>query len=136
LSPITITLVYAVYAAGVAASLLLAGRLSDRYGRKAVLIPAVILAVAAGVLFISWQSLTGLLVARVITGLALGASVANATAYITDLDSDSTRPDAAATRRAATVGRIAQVGGLAIGPLASGLLARYAPAGLTLPSFY
>ena len=72
-SPITITLVYAVYAAGVTASLLLAGHVSDWYGRKAVLIPALTLAVAAAALFISWQSLTGLLVARVITGLALGA---------------------------------------------------------------
>jgi predicted MFS family arabinose efflux permease len=132
-SPITITIVYAVYAAGVAVSLLLAGHVSDWYGRKAVLIPALTLAVAAAVLFISWPSLTGLLVARVITGLALGATVATATAYITDLGSDPARTDAAATRRAATVGRIAQVGGLAIGPLVSGLLARYAPAGLTLP---
>jgi len=132
-SPITITIVYAVYAAGVTASLLLAGHVSDWYGRKAVLIPALTLAVAAAVLFISWQSLTGLLVARVMTGLALGATVATATAYITDLDSDPTRPGAAVTRRAGTVGRIAQVGGLAIGPLTSGLLARYAPGGLTLP---
>ena len=132
-SPITITLVYAVYAAGVTASLLLAGHVSDWYGRKAVLIPALTLAVAAAVLFISWQSLAGLLVARIMTGLALGATVATATAYITDLDSDPTQPGAAVTRRAGTVGRIAQVGGLAIGPLASGLLARYAPGGLTLP---
>jgi MFS family permease len=132
-SPITITLVYAVYAAGVTASLMLAGHVSDWYGRKAVLLPALTLAIAAAVLFISWRSLTGLLVARVITGLALGATVATATAYITDLDSDPTRPDGAVTRRAGTVGRIAQVGGLAIGPLASGLLARYAPGGVTLP---
>ena len=99
-SPITVTLVYAVYAAGVIASLLLAGHVSDWYGRKAVLIPALTLAVAAAALFISWQSLTGLLVARVITGLALGATVATATAYIADLDSDPTRPDAAVTRHA------------------------------------
>jgi MFS family permease len=129
-SPITVTIVYAVYATGVIASLLLGGHVSDWYGRKAVLIPAVILAVAAAALFISWHSLTGLLVARVTTGLALGATVATATAYITDLDAG---PDGAVTRRAGTVGRIAQVGGLAIGPLASGLLARYAPGGLTLP---
>jgi MFS family permease len=129
-SPITVTLVYGVYAAGVIASLLLAGHVSDWYGRKAVLIPALALAIAAAALFISWQSLTGLLVARVMTGLALGATVATATAYITDLDAG---PDGAVTRRAGTVGRIAQVGGLAFGPLASGLLARYAPGGVTLP---
>jgi MFS family permease len=120
-SPITITRVHAVYAAGVTASLLLAGHVADWYGGKAVLIPALTLAVAAAVLFIAWTPLIGLLVARVITGLALGATVATATAYITDLDAG---PDGAVTRRAGTVARIAQVGGLAIGPLASGLLAR------------
>jgi predicted MFS family arabinose efflux permease len=133
LSPITITIVYAVYAAGVTVSLLLAGHVSDWYGRRAVLVPAVAVAVAAAVLFISWQSLTGLLVARVLTGLAIGATVATATAYITDLDSDPTSPDGAVTRRSGVVGTIANVGGLAIGPLFAGLLARYAPAGLTLP---
>src|SRR6516225_7580545 len=86
LSPITITIVYAVYAAGVTISLVLAGHVSDWFGRRAVLIPAVTLAVAAAVLFISWQSLTRLLVARVLTGLALGATVATATAHIADLD--------------------------------------------------
>ena len=86
LAPITLTVVYAVYAAGVTASLLLAGHVSDWYGRRAVLIPAMVVAAAAAVLFIAWQSLTGLLVARVLTGLALGATVATATAYIADLD--------------------------------------------------
>jgi MFS family permease len=129
-SPITITLVYAVYVGGVTAGLLLVGHVSDWYGRKAVLIPALTLAVAAAVLFMSWQSFIGLLVARVITGLALGATVATATAYIADLDAAA---DGAVTRRAGTVGRIAQIGGLAVGPLASGLLARYAPGGMTLP---
>jgi MFS family permease len=130
LSPLTITIVYAVYAAGVTTSLLLAGHMSDWYGRRAVLIPAVTLAIAAAVLFISWHSLAGLLVARVLTGLALGATVATATAYVADLDAG---PEGAVTRRSGIVSTIANVGGLAIGPLASGLLARYAPGGLTLP---
>jgi len=130
LSPLTITIVYAVYAAGVTTSLLLVGHVSDWYGRRAVLIPAATLAIAAAVLFISWHSLAGLLVARVLTGLALGATVATATAYVADLDAG---PDGAVTRRSGIVSTIANVGGLAIGPLASGLLARYAPGGLTLP---
>jgi len=131
LAPLTITVVYAVYAAGVITSLLLAGHVSDWYGRRAVLIPALSLATVGTVLFISWQSLSGLIVARVLTGLALGATVATATAYIADLDAG---PDGAVTRRAQIVAAVANVGGLAIGPLATGLLARYAPAGgLTLP---
>jgi MFS family permease len=133
LAPITITIVYAVYAVGVTTSLLLAGHVSDWYGRRTVLIPAAVLATVAAVLFISWQSLTGLLVARVLTGLALGATVATATAYIADLDSDLDGSEGAVTRRSGVVATVANVGGLAIGPLATGVLAQYAPDGLTLP---
>ena len=130
LAPLTVTLVYAVYAAGVTVSLLLAGQVSDWYGRRLVLIPALVLATVAAVVFILWESLLGLLVARVLTGLALGATVATATAYIADLDLGR---DGAATRRSGIVATVANLGGLAIGPLAAGLLARYAPGGLTLP---
>ena len=130
LAPLTVTLVYAVYAAGVTVSLLLAGHVSDWYGRRLVLIPALVLATVAAVVFILWESLLGLLVARVLTGLALGATVATATAYIADLDLGR---DGAATRRSGIVATVANLGGLAIGPLAAGLLARYAPGGLTLP---
>ncbi len=127
---IAITIVYAVYAAGVTTSLLFAGHVSDWYGRRTVLIPALVLAAVAAVVFISWQSLAGLMVARVLTGLALGATVATATAYIADLDAG---PDGAVTRRAEIAAIVANVGGLAIGPLASGLLARYVSGGVTLP---
>src|SRR4029453_862999 len=130
LQPLTLTIVYAVYAAGVTTSLLLAGHVSDWYGRRVVLIPAMAVAAVAAVLFISWHSLAGLLLARVLTGVALGATVATATAYIADLDAG---PDRAVTRRAEVVGGVANVGGLAIGPLATGVLARYAPDELTLP---
>src|SRR5215210_4014526 len=49
LSHITLTIVYAVYAVGVVASLLLAGHVSDSYGRRAVLIPGLLVAAAAAV---------------------------------------------------------------------------------------
>jgi len=62
--------------------------------------------------------------------VALGATVATATAYIADLDAGR---DGTVTRRAEVVGATAIVGGLAVEPRASGVLARYAPDGLTLP---
>jgi MFS family permease len=130
LSSLTITVVYAVYAVGIVVSLLLAGHVSDWYGRRAVLLPALGVAVAADVVFLTWRSLAGLLVARILTGLAVGAAVATATAYLTDLDAG---PGGVATRRAGIVAAIANVGGLACGPLIAGLLARDAPAGLTVP---
>ena len=130
LSSLTITIVYAVYAIGIVVSLLLAGHVSDWYGRRGVMLPALAIAVAAAVVFLAWRSLAGLLVARVLTGLALGAAVATATAFITDLDAG---PGGVATRRAGIVATTANIGGLACGPLIAGLLARYEPHALTLP---
>jgi MFS family permease len=130
LSSLTITIVYAVYSAGVVGSLLLAGHVSDWYGRRAVLIPALLLAGVAALIFIAWMSLAGLLAARLLTGVALGAAVATATAYIADLDAG---PDGSPTRRSGIVATVANIGGLALGPLLAGVLAQYAPAGLTLP---
>ena len=56
LSSLTITIVYAVYALGIVVSLLLAGHVSDWYGRRAVLLPALAVAVVAAVIFLTWRS--------------------------------------------------------------------------------
>ena len=53
LSHITLTIVYAVYAVGVVASLVLAGHVSDTYGRRTVLIPGLLVAGAAAVVFLA-----------------------------------------------------------------------------------
>jgi MFS family permease len=81
------------------------------------------------VVFLVWRSLAGLLVARVLTGLAFGAAVATATAFITDLDAG---PGGVPTRRAGIVATIANIGGLGLGALIAGLLARYVAHPLTL----
>jgi MFS family permease len=129
LAPITLTVVYAVYAVGVVASLLLAGHISDAYGRRTVLIPSLLVAGVASLVFLATTSLVGLLVARLLTGVALGASVATATAYIADLDAG---PDGTPSARSGIVATIANVGGLAVGPLLAGALAQYVPAGPSL----
>src|SRR5262245_5302504 len=130
LSSLTVTLVYAVYAVGVAVSLVLAGHVSDWYGRRAVLLPSLALAMLAALIFITSKSLPALLVARVLTGVTLGASVATATAYLADLDAGA---DGMPTRRSTIVATMVNVGGIAVGPLLAGVLASYAPDPLTLP---
>src|SRR5262245_47031602 len=125
LSAISITLVYSVYAAGILVSLLLVGHVSDWYGRRAVLVPAMVTALLATWIFAGSSSLPALIVGRVLTGLAVGAALAAATALLADLDS---RPGAVATRRSQIVGTMANVGGLALGPLVAGLLAVYVTA--------
>jgi MFS family permease len=129
LAPLTLTVVYAIYAVGIVASLLLTGHLSDIYGRRTVLIPALLVGAVAAVIFLTWTSLSGLLIARFLTGVALGAGVATATAYIADLDS---APGDGPSLRSGIVGTVANIGGLALGPVLAGALAQYVPGGLTL----
>src|SRR5579863_8555897 len=62
-SSLTVTLAFAVYAVAVALSLFVAGHVSDWYGRRRVLMPALALEIMAAVVFLAWPALPGLLVA-------------------------------------------------------------------------
>jgi MFS family permease len=84
-SSLTVTIVFAVYALAVALSLFLVGHLSDWHGRRRVLIPAIALEILAGVIFLAWSSLPGLLLARVSSGLGIGAVTATAMAWLSEL---------------------------------------------------
>src|SRR6266849_3237963 len=59
-----ITVIFAVYALGVTASLFLAGHISDWLGRRRTLLAAVLLTLVAATSFLVWRSTAGLLVAR------------------------------------------------------------------------
>jgi MFS family permease len=119
LSSLTVTIVFAVYALAVALSLFLAGHLSDWHGRRRVLMPALALEILASVVFVVWPSLPGLLLARVMSGLGVGAVTATATAWLSELRG-------ADSRRAQIVATGANLGGLGLGGLISGLLAQWA----------
>ncbi len=54
----------------VALSLFFVGHLSDSYGRRRVLMPALAMEILAALVFVAWSSLPALLVARVLSGLA------------------------------------------------------------------
>jgi MFS family permease len=129
-SSFTVTVVYAVYVVGVVISLILAGHVSDWYGRRPVLGTALTVAIVSAIVFLTSKSLAGLVSGRLLIGIALGIGVATATAYLSDLDVDATGKP---TRRAGIVATLANVGGLALGPLVAGLLASSAADPLTLP---
>jgi len=59
-SSLTVTIAFAVYALAVALSLFLIGHLSDSYGRRRVLMPAIALEILAGLVFVVWSSLPAL----------------------------------------------------------------------------
>jgi MFS family permease len=126
-----VTVVFAAYAGGVITSLFLAGHVSDWFGRRRVLIPAIVLQAGAAAVFALWPSLAGLLAARVLSGLAVGAITATATAYLAELHRAGSRQTSG--RRAELVAIAANLGGLGLGPLSAGLFAQFLPDPLVLP---
>ena len=84
-SPLTLTLIYATYAFGVLASLLLAGAASDEVGRRPVLLVALGALMGSSVLFMVADSAAWLFVARGLQGLATGAALSAASAALLDL---------------------------------------------------
>jgi MFS family permease len=115
-SPLTLTLIYATYAFGVLASLLLAGGASDDVGRRPVLLVALGALMASSVLFMVADSAASLFVARGLQGLATGAALSAASAALLDLHPN---------RDPAGVGlttAIAAAGGIGLGALAASAL--------------
>jgi MFS family permease len=133
-STITITLVYAVYAVGVIASLFLGGHVSDWIGRKRVFVPALLINVVAAAIFVLAPSLAGLLIARVVSGVSVGLTTATATAYLAELHVGTVKGDRIGAR-GQVVATAANLGGIGFGPLVAGVLAQYAPQPLRL-SYY
>jgi MFS family permease len=130
-SSLTITLVYAAYAAGVAVSLFFAGHLSDVHGRRPLLLAALTLDAVSAVIFLAWPALPGLFTARVVCGLSIGITSSTATAYLTELHA-AHRP-ARLAHRAQTLITAVTLGGFGLGALLSGLLAQYVAHPLVVP---
>ncbi|MCW2677263.1 MAG: major facilitator superfamily 1 [Modestobacter sp.] len=127
LAALMITVIYAVYAAGVLAALLLFGRASDQLGRRRVLLIGLACAALSAVAFLLDQGLALLIVGRVLSGLAAGIFTGTATAALVDL------AGAGRGRRATLVATASNMGGLGLGALLAGVLAQLAPLPLRLP---
>jgi MFS family permease len=121
-----VTVTFAVYAAAVIATLLLAGRSSDQTGRKPILAAALGASALSTVVFILAPDVGALIAARIVSGLSAGLMTGTATAMLTEL------APAAASRRASLVATAANMAGLGLGPLIAGLFAQYAPDPTTL----
>jgi MFS family permease len=130
-SALVVTIVYAAYAVGAVISLVLAGHLSDSHGRRRLLVPALLLEIVAAVVFLLWPALPGLLVARSLTGLGIGAFTSTATAWLGELHA-AHRPRAT-NRRAQVVGTASNMWGFGVGTMVSGALAQWAGHPLTVP---
>jgi MFS family permease len=130
-STVMITVVYAVYAIGVIASLFLGGHVSDWVGRRRVLVPALAVNALSAVLFVAFPSLPGLIIARVVSGVSIGLTTGTATAYLAELHLGA--GGAPTGLRPQVVATASNLGGIGVGPLSAGLLAQFVPAPLVVP---
>jgi MFS family permease len=126
-----ITIIFASYAVGVMASLYLAGHVSDWLGRRRVALVAVLAQVVSATVFLIWQDVPGLLLARFICGVGVGVLTATATAQLSELRKVA-RPEEDPSR-SALISSMVNLGGLAFGPLVGGLLAQYVSSPLERP---
>jgi MFS family permease len=120
-SSAVITLIFAVYAAGVLAALVFAGRASDQVGRKPVIGAALALSALSTIVFITASSVGWLFVGRVLSGFTAGLMTGTGTAALTEMLGP------AKPRRASIVATAVNTGGLGLGPLIAGLFAQFAP---------
>lgn len=123
----TLTIVFSAYAIGVIAALIAFGRWSDVVGRRPLLLGGVALSAVSAVVFLTAGPVSQLIVGRVLSGLSAGIYVGTATAAIIELAPESWK------HRAPAVATAANIGGLGVGPLATGFLAEYGPSPLHTP---
>lgn len=129
-SAATVQAVFAMYVVGLIPGLLFGGPVSDRYGRRPVVLAALAASVAASALLLVGGIGVGWLFAgRLVAGFASGAGFSAGTAWIRELSAGSADGGERGPRRAT----VAMTAGFGLGPLVAGVLAQWAPARTVLP---
>jgi MFS family permease len=125
LSPASLGILFGAYAIGLVPGLVAAGRASDAWGRRAVVLPASALAIVAStVLAFGSRGFAVLFAGRLLYGIAMGSMMSPGSVWVQELSSAAEGP-----RRAT----LALSAGFGLGPLVSGVVAEFAPAPMVLP---
>jgi MFS family permease len=128
LSPVELAVLFGVYAVGLVPGLLLGGPQSDRLGRRAIVLPASIVALVGTCILAAGEMGFGVLLAgRFVVGLGAGATFSAGTAWVQDLAGGAAA--GTGSRRAA----VALSSGFGGGPLMTGVLAQWLPWPMQLP---
>lgn len=120
-SPSTVALVFVAYVVALVLALLTLGDLSDRLGRRRVLVVSLIVLAGSMLMFAGAQGLSALIVARGVQGLATGAATGAFSAAVIELQP----PDRA--QRGSFVTSVAPTLGPGTGALASAILVEFLP---------
>jgi hypothetical protein len=129
LSASALAQLFGIYAVGLVPGLLVGGPLSDRIGRRRLVIPSALIALGGtAILGAGAAGFSRLFLGRFVVGLGSGATFSAATAWLQDLAAAGPTPGAGARRTATALS--AGFGG---GPLVASLLAQALPHPLVLP---
>ncbi|UJA21356.1 MFS transporter [Thermoleophilia bacterium SCSIO 60948] len=125
-SGLTVTVIFATYGVGVIAGLVLFGNLSDRIGRKPVLLAGLAFGALSAVCFLLAEGLAPILAGRFLSGLSAGLFTGTATAALLDLAPNGDQG------RASLVATVVNMGGLGLGPPLAGIVSELLPDPLRL----
>ncbi|WP_205649892.1 MFS transporter [Afifella aestuarii] len=126
-SELTITVIFAVYALGVMAALIITGRWSDQFGRRPLLFAGLAASALSDLVFWNAGGLGMILFGRVLSGISAGIFTGTATVALIELAPERIK------RWGTFFATSANMGGLGLGPMFAGGLAEYLPAPLVLP---
>jgi MFS family permease len=125
LSPESLGILFGAYALGLVPGLLLAGRASDRWGRRALVLPFSLVAMGASALLCFGMRGFGVLLAgRLLYGIGMGSVMSPGSVWVQELS-----PPGLGARRAT----LALSAGFGLGPLVSGLIAELLPGPMVTP---
>jgi hypothetical protein len=111
-----LTAIFAIYTVALLVALLITGSLSDHIGRRPAISGGFALLAISLILFWQANSLSGLMVARILQGIAAGMLLSALSAAVVDFEPKE-RPGSAAIWNS-----VVPLGGLAVGALAAGLM--------------
>jgi MFS family permease len=117
----TLTVVFAVYVAGLVGALLTVGSLSDHLGRRPVLVASLLVAAASTAIFWAADGVVALVIARIVQGIATGIATGALAAGLVEF-SPAQRPHLGPTMTAVGTSL-----GLATGGGVAGLLVLVSP---------
>ncbi|WP_432841128.1 MFS transporter [Dactylosporangium sp. CA-092794] len=118
-APWVLTVAFAAYAFGLLASLLVVGSLSDHVGRRPVLVGALVVELAAMLMFVFAPGIGWVIAARIVQGLATGAASSAFTAVLVELAPPAHK------RLGGILGAVAPAGGLGLGALLTGAAVQF-----------
>lgn len=123
LSALTVNVLLGAYVLGIVPALLVGGPLSDRFGRRPLLLPAAPLGIVGSlVLALGPASVPALAAGRVLSGLALGLVMAVGTTWVAELCAAAGEPRTGARRASLSL-----TAGFLLGAGVAGVLAQWGP---------